>query len=138
MHGMTLGRVASALLVTLLVLASFKSPAMALDLGEWVPGLKLSPFFSQRVEYESNVFQVPSHSKDDIIFKMIPGFIADYTFGPHSLSAGYRAEILRYLDLTSQDTVHHIAVAQLRLDFPRTLLNLKDDADKPAGQTEHD
>jgi len=127
MHGTTSGRVASALLVTLLVLVPFGSSALALDLGEWVPGLKLSPFFSQRVEYESNVFQVPSHSKDDLIFKMIPGFIADYTFGPHSLSAGYRAEILRYLDLTSQDTVHHIAVAQLRLDFPRTLLNLKDD-----------
>jgi len=100
---------------------------MAFDLGQWVPGLKVSPFLSERVEYESNVFQVPSHSKDDIIFKTIPGVLADYTFGNHSLSAGYRAEILRYLDLTSQDTVHHIAVAQLRLDFPRTLLNLRDD-----------
>lgn len=127
MHRMTLGRVASALLVTLLVSVPFGSAALALDLGEWIPGLKVSPFFSQRVEYESNVFQVPSHSKDDIIFKMIPGFLADYTFGPHSLSAGYRAEILRYLDLTSQDTVHHIGVGQLRLDFPRTLLNLRDD-----------
>jgi hypothetical protein len=73
------------------------------------------------------VFQVPSHSKDDIFFKPIPGILADYTFGNHSLSAGYRAEILRYLDLTNQDTVHHIAVGQLRLDFPRTLLTLKDD-----------
>lgn len=127
MHGMTLGRMASAL-VTLLVLVLFGSPAaLALDLGEWVPGLKVSPFFSQRVEYESNIFQVPSHSKDDLIFKMIPGFLADYTFGTHSLSAGYRAEILRYLELTSQNTVHHIAVGQLRLDFPRTLLNLRDD-----------
>jgi hypothetical protein len=127
MHRMTLRRVASALLVTLLVSVPFGSAALALDLGEWIPGLKVSPFFSQRVEYESNVFQVPNHSKDDIIFKMIPGFLADYTFGPHSLSAGYRAEILRYLDLTSQDTVHHIGVGQLRLDFPRTLLNLRDD-----------
>jgi hypothetical protein len=102
-------------------------PASALDLGEWVPGLKLSPFLSERVEYETNVFQVPSHSKDDVIFKTIPGFVVDYTFGSHSLSAGYRAEILNYLDLTNQDTVHHIAAAQLRLDFPRTLLNLRDD-----------
>jgi hypothetical protein len=127
MYSMMLGRVAAALLVTLLVLIPFRSSAWALDLGEWVPGLKLSPFFSQRVEYESNVFQVPSHSKDDIIFKMIPGFLADYTFGPHSVSAGYRAEILKYLDLTNQDTVHHIAVGQVRLDFPRTLLTLRDD-----------
>jgi hypothetical protein len=110
-----------------LALAVTCAPALAFDLGQWVPGLKVSPFLSERVEYESNVFQVPSHSKDDIIFKTIPGILADYTFGPHSLSAGYRAEILRYLDLTNQDTVHHIAVGQLRLDFPRTLLTLKDD-----------
>jgi hypothetical protein len=58
---------------------------------------------------------------------MIPGFLADYTFGTHSVSLGYRAEILKYLDLTNQDTVHHIAVGQLRLDFPRTLLALRDD-----------
>jgi hypothetical protein len=82
---------------------------------------------SERVDYETNIFQTPSHSKDDIIFRTIPGFLADYTFGTHSLSAGYRAEILRYLDLTSQDTVHHFGVAQLRLDFPRFLLNLRDD-----------
>src|SRR5437899_12856673 len=103
------------------------SPASALDLGEWFPGLKLSPFLSERVEYETNVFQTPSHSKDDVIFKTIPGFVADYTFGAHSLSAGYRAEILKYVDLTNQDTVHHIAVGQLRLDFPRLLLGLGDD-----------
>lgn len=127
MHGGAAGRAVWAVVFGLLTLPLACTPAMALDFGEWVPGLKLTPFFSQRVEYESNVFQVPSHSKDDIIFKMIPGFLADYTFGPHSLSAGYRAEILRYLDLTSQDTVHHIAVGQLRLDFPRTLLNLRDD-----------
>jgi len=103
------------------------SPASALDLGEWVPGLKLSPFLSERVEYETNVFQAPSHAQDDVIFKTIPGFVVDYTFGAHSLSAGYRAEILRYLELTSQDTVHHIAAGQLRLDFPRLLQTLRDD-----------
>ena len=127
MNGVVLGRIASIALTILLVLVPLWSAARALDLGEWVPGLKLSPFVSERVEYQTNVFQTPSHSKDDVVFKTIPGFLADYTFGPHSLSAGYRAEILRYLDLTNQDTVHHIAVAQLRLDFPRTLLNLRDD-----------
>ncbi len=127
MNGVVLGRVASMVLATLVVLVLLRLPALALDLGEWIPGLKLSPFLSERVEYQSNVFQTPSHSKDDVVFKTIPGFLADYTFGTHSLSAGYRAEILRYLDLTNQDTVHHFGVAQLRLDFPRTLLNLRDD-----------
>jgi len=120
-------RIVSGLPVCLLTLAVTCAPALAFDLGQWVPGLKVSPFLSERVEYESNVFQTPSHSKDDVIFKTIPGVVVDYTFGAHSLSAGYRAEILKYLDLTNQDTVHHIAVGQLRLDFPRTLLTLKDD-----------
>ena len=117
----------SAVAVCLLTLALSWTPALAFDLGQWVPGLKVSPFLSERVEYESNIFQTPSHSKDDVIFKTIPGVLADYTFGPHSITAGYRAEILRYLDLTDQDTVHHIAVGQLRLDFPRTLLTLRED-----------
>ena len=102
-------------------------PANALDLGQWVPGLKLSPFFSERMEYETNVFQVPSHSQGDAVFKTIPGFLADYTFGPHSITLGYRAEILNWVTLTSQDTVHHIGVAQLRLDFPRLYANMRDD-----------
>jgi hypothetical protein len=103
------------------------APASALDLGQWIPGLKLSPFFSERVEYESNVFQAPDHEQSDVVFKTIPGFLADYTFGPHSLSAGYRAEILNWVNFPSQDTVHHIGVTQLRLDFPRLLVNLRDD-----------
>ena len=127
MHGVVMGRIASALLVVLLALAPIGSRAQALDLGEWIPGLKVSPFLSERVEYQSNVFQVPSHSQSDVIFKTIPGFLADYTFGPHSVSAGYRAEILNYVDLTNQDTVNHIAVFLLRLDYPRTLLTLRDD-----------
>ncbi len=127
MHKGATARIASGVPVWLLMLAVSCTPAMAFDLGQWVPGLKVSPFLTERVEYESNVFQTPSRSKDDVIFKTIPGVLADYTFGPHSLSAGYRAEILRYLDLTNQDTVHHIAVGLLRLDFPRTLLTLRDD-----------
>jgi hypothetical protein len=127
MHSAEARRVVWTLLLCLLTLPLAGTPAMAFDLGQWVPGLKVSPCLSQKVEYQSNVFQVPSHSQDDVIFKTIPGVLADYTFGSHSLSAGYRAEILRYLDLPSQDTVHHIAVGQLRLDFPRTLLTLKDD-----------
>ena len=99
----------------------------ALDLGQWIPGLKLSPFFAERVVYESNVFQVPSGSQGDVIFKTIPGFLADFTFGPHSATLGYRAEILKYVTLTSQDTVNHIGVAQLRLDFPKLFFNLRDD-----------
>ena len=127
MHSAEARRVVWALLACLLTLPLAGTPAMAFDFGQWVPGLKVTPFLSQKVEYESNVFQVPSHSQDDVIFKTIPGVLADYTFGSHSLSAGYRAEILNYVTLTNQNTVNHIAVGQLRLDFPRTLLTVKED-----------
>src|SRR5262249_12395436 len=102
------------------------SSAWALDLNEWVPGLKLSPFLSEKVEYNDNVFQAPSHAQDDVIFKTIPGFVIDYTFGAHSVSAGYRAEILNYVNLTNQDTTNHIMAFQVRLDFPRWLLTLNE------------
>lgn len=108
-------------------LAFVTAPASALNLNEWIPGLTLSPFFSERVEYETNVFQVPRGAKSDLISRSIPGIIGDYTVGPLATSAGYRAEILRYVDLTSQDTVHHMAVGQVKLDLPRLQLSLRDD-----------
>jgi hypothetical protein len=116
-----------AAVVCLLLTGLLAAPTAALDLGEWIPGLTLSPFLGERVEYETNVFQTPSHSQSDVIFKTIPGFLADYTFGPHSLSGGYRAEILNYVNLTSQNTTNHYFVTQLRLDFPRLLVNTRDD-----------
>jgi len=119
-----------AVLVTLLAItAVLAAPgaAAALDLGQWVPGLKLTPFVSQRFEYESNVFQVPSGSRDDLILKTVPGFLVDWTAGKHALSVGYRAEILRFLDLEEQDAEHHVVVGQLHLEFARLLLNLRDD-----------
>ena len=95
----------SAVAVCLLTLALSSTPAQAFDLGQWIPGLKVSPFLSERVEYESNVFQTPSHSKGDVIFKTIPGFLADYNFGPHSLSGGYRAEILGFVEVKKASVV---------------------------------
>jgi hypothetical protein len=98
----------------------------AIELGEWIPGLKLRPGLSERVEYETNVFQVRSKSQDDVISRTIPGFVLDYKFGRHSLDAGYRAEILRFMNFPGQDTEHHIGLGQLKLDFPRLLLQLRD------------
>lgn len=100
------------------------SPAFALDLAD---GFTLSPFISEKAEYHSNIFQAPSRAQHDVIFKTIPGLLAEYTTGPVSLSAGYRLEILRFLDLTSQDTEHHFAVGQFKLELPRLLINFRDD-----------
>ena len=111
-------------LATALCLASV--PAAALDLGQWVPGLRFTPFLSERVEYETNIFQVPSHSQDDVIFKTIPGFLVEYGTGPNWVSAGYRAEILNFLRLSSQDAVHHIFLGQLHLESARLSFDLLD------------
>jgi putative beta-barrel porin BBP2 len=119
-----LGLVVVALLGLLL---TPPDPVAALNLDEWVPGLKLSPFFTERMDYETNVFQVPSHAQGSAIFKTSPGFLADYTFGPHALSVGGRADILRYVSLPAQNTVNYAGVTQLRLEFPRSLLNVRDD-----------
>jgi hypothetical protein len=112
----------SALLLT--------SPSAALDLGEWVPGLKVIPFLTERLEYESNVFQAPSHARDDVISRTIPGVLADYTVGPVTVSAGYRVEILRFFDLENQNTEHHIAVGQIRYETPRLKIQVRDDFTK--------
>jgi hypothetical protein len=108
-------------------------PAGAVDLNAvWpdlgLPGFKISPFISERVEYESNIFQAPSHSQDDVVFKTIPGFVLELPFGRHKLDLGFRSEILRYVDLTNQDTEHYFVLGNLLLDFPGGLkFNLKED-----------
>ena len=118
----------------LLMTAGFApSPAAAVDLNAvWpdlgLPGFKITPFISERVEYESNVFQAPSHSQDDVIFKTIPGFVLELPLGRHKIDLGFRAEILRYLDLGDQDTEHYFVLGNLLLDFPGGLkVGLKED-----------
>jgi len=96
------------------------------DLG--LPGFKISPFIAQRVEYESNIFQAPSGAQDDVILKTIPGFVLELPLGRHKIDLGFRAEILRYVDLDSQDTEHYFVLGNLLLDFPGGLkLKLKED-----------
>lgn len=115
---------AGVTLVTMLLLPI--GSAGAFDLSEWVPGLRVSPFISERFEYESNIFQTPSHAKDDLIFKTIPGVFAEYGTGAHWVTLGYRAEILNFMDLNNQDAVHHILLGQLHLEFNRLSLNVRD------------
>jgi hypothetical protein len=111
------------LLASLVLIAS---PASAVELNEWVPGLRVTLFVTERLEYETNVFQT-REAQDDLISRTVPGFLLDYGRGPITFSAGYRAEILRFLDLTSQDDEHHIAVGQFRLELPRLEIDVRDD-----------
>lgn len=103
------------------------TPAVALDLGEWIPGLRIVPFLTERFEYETNVFQTPSHAQDDLIIRTIPGVLVEYGSGSNWVAVGYRAEILNFLRRTNQDTVHHLFRGQLHLESSRLSFNLRDD-----------
>lgn len=117
---------------------SLPSPAWALNFDEWVRGLTVTPFFSERVEYDSNVFQTPNKTRGDTVFKTIPGVVAELSRGPFSGSVGYRAEILNYVTLTDQNTTNQLGAVQLKLDMPRLKLQLRDDyietIDPPGGE----
>jgi hypothetical protein len=129
----TAARCLRGTIAALLVVIAAPAPAAAVDLNAlWpdlgLPGFKITPFISERVEYESNIFQAPSHAQDDVIFKTIPGFVLDLPLVRHRIDLGFRAEILRYLDLESQDTEHYFVLGNLLLDFPGGLkFRLKED-----------
>jgi hypothetical protein len=107
--------------------AFLPNPARALNFEEQIQGLTVTPFLSERVEYESNIFQTPNRTRGDMIFRTIPGFLADLTRGPFSLSAGYRAEIINYLTLSDQNALNQSGLVQLKVDMPRLKLQLRDD-----------
>jgi hypothetical protein len=107
--------------------AFLPNAARALTFEEQIQGLTVTPFLSEKVEYESNIFQTPSRTRGDMIFKTIPGFLADLTRGPFSASIGYRAEIISYLTLSDQNALNQSGVVQLKADMPRLKLQLRND-----------
>jgi hypothetical protein len=116
-----------------MVLAALPTPARAVDLNAiWpdlgLPGFKITPFLSERVEYETNLFQTASHAQDSTVFKTIPGFTLELPFGRNRIDLGFRAEILRYVDLGSQNTENYFVLARGAFDFPGGLkFTLKED-----------
>jgi hypothetical protein len=121
------------LLTALGLLTLAPGPAAAVDLNAiWpdlgLPGFKITPFLSERVEYESNIFQSDRNANDDGISKTIPGFLLELPLGRHKIDLGFRMEILRYFNLTEQDTEHYFVLGTMALDFPGGLkVNLKED-----------
>ncbi len=124
---MTLRRLRKLIALPGVLILTSAGPVNALDLGAWVPGLRVTPFLSQRVIYETNIFGTPNGAQDDLIFNTSPGALAEWVSGPNSLSAGYRAEILNFLTLTSQDRTNHYLVGQLHLELSRLRVDVRDD-----------
>jgi hypothetical protein len=124
------------ILLVLLVLFSVLlavAPTEAVDLNAiWpglnLPGFKVTPFFSERGEYETNVLLQRRKENADIITKSIPGVVVELPFGRHRLDLGARAEILRFLDNDRLDNEHYFLLGNLALDFPGGLrARLKDE-----------
>ncbi len=113
--------------IPVFVVALFPSPSPALNLNDWVNGLRVFPFLTERIEYESNVFQTPTNAKGDVIFRTIPGVLLEYGRGADSLSLGYRAEILEFLRLRQNDTLNHIFAGDGDLVFNRLRFHVHDD-----------
>src|SRR2546427_4107014 len=134
---MTRRRSAGILLVALLTLGATLAlrvpPAAAIDMNAVapdldLPGFKITPFVTERAEYESNVFQTPSHAKDDLIIKAIPGIGLELPVGAHRLALGVRGEFLPSLDMDKQDATHVFLLGKLALNFPGGLsLAVKED-----------
>ena len=116
-----------------MALAVLPTPARAVDLNAiWpdlgLPGFKITPFLSERIEYESNVFQTASNAQGSTVFKTIPGFTLELPLGRHRFDLGFRTEILRYVALGSQNTENYFVLARGALDFPGGLkITLKED-----------
>jgi hypothetical protein len=114
-------------LAAVTLLGAAPSPAGALNFEEWLPGLTLTPFLSERIEYETNVFQTSTNAKSSVISRTTPGFLVEYGRGTLQLAAGYRAEILEYFDLQGLNTVNHSAVGQGQLTLAKLQLMFRDD-----------
>ncbi len=121
------GRQAAVALALLMLLALPAGPVWALNFDEWVPGLTMTPFVSERMEYETNVFQTATGAKGSMISRTTPGLLVEYGRGTLQLGAGYRAEFVEYYNLTGQDTVNLTGVAQAKVALAKLQLLFRDD-----------
>ena len=97
-------------------------PATAVDMNAvWpelgLPGFKITPFITQRVDYQANVLLQPRNELDDLISRTIPGVTVELPFGRNRLDLSVRAEILRYLERSQFDAEHVFGQAGVTMVF---------------------
>jgi hypothetical protein len=110
-----------------MLLALPAGPAPALNFEEWVPGLTVTPFVSERMEYETNVFQTATGAKSSMISRTTPGLLVEYGRGSLQLGAGYKAEFVEYFNIRGQDTVNLTGLAQAKLALAKLQVLFRDD-----------
>lgn len=105
-----------------LILASAGSAA-AVDMNAvWpelnLPGFKITPFVTGRVEYQKNVLLQPNNELDDFISRSIAGVVVELPFGRHRFDLSGRGEILRFFENPQFDAEHYFVLANLALIYP--------------------
>jgi hypothetical protein len=106
---------------TILLVAA--PPARAMDMNAvWpdlnLPGFKITPFITERGEYQANVLLQPRNELDDFISRTIFGAVVELPFGRHRLDLSARAELLRFINNTQFDNEHYFLLANLALIYP--------------------
>jgi hypothetical protein len=104
------------------LLSGQPTPAWALN----VEGIIITPSLAYTGEFDDNVFRTPNNTKSDYINTISPGVAVEATPGNHSLTASFRADILRYVNNTSQDTERYFANFAGLFNFNRLQLRLKE------------
>ncbi len=76
-----------------------------------------APVARASLEYDDNILLTPDNEIDDLIWHITPGITIELPSRRYAVRLGYQADILRYMDNTDLDTVHHLALADARVDF---------------------
>jgi hypothetical protein len=103
-----------------ILLAGMPGAAAAAELG--AAGLRVTPFLTERVEYESNILQSPSNAQDDAIVRTVPGVLLELPLGSHRLDLCARVEVLNFVDLPRYNAEHVLLLGTLALRFPSSLV----------------
>lgn len=105
---------AAVLGLALLAIVGLGEPADAqgLQLGPF----RLLPTLGLSLEYDDNILLTPDDELEDFIWHITPGIMVELPSRRYAVRLGYQADILRYMDNTDLDTVHHQALADARVD----------------------
>jgi len=99
------------------------APAGAIDLN----GIKVTPSVTYRGEYDDNVFRTRFDKRSDYANIVSPGITVEATPGRHEIKAAYLAEIIRYVNHTTNDSDRHTASLVGNFNFTRFATRFKEE-----------
>ena len=79
-------------------------------------GLRLCPTLDLSVAYDDNVFRTQNDQQSDVLTRFAPALNLSSDWDRHSVSAGVRAEITRFGDITNNDSTDYDLRSAGRLD----------------------